>query len=130
MGELGEPGPGVLTIRDLDFEALVELGPPATLWLAGNADGSITSSLARLLAGLHAQLIAARVRDVVVDIRRLEFMSASCFNTLVSWLTSITELPPAERYQLQFESNTAIPWQRRSLRTLACFATDLVTVET
>lgn len=117
-----------LAIHDLDFEAAVELAPRARLRLGGSADGMISGELAGLLAALHARLIADHVRDVVVDIRTLEFMNAACFNALVGWLTMITELPPDERYQLQFESNTEIPWQRRSLRTLACFATDLVTV--
>lgn len=119
-----------LAIRDLDFEAAVELAPRATLRLVGNADSAICDPLAALLTGLHARLRAAGTRDVVVDIRALEFMTASCFNTLVAWLALITELPADERYRVQFESNIAIPWQRRSLQTLACFATDLVTVET
>jgi hypothetical protein len=42
----------------------------------------------------------------------------------------INDLPPEQRYQLRFAPNPAIPWQRRSLRTLSCFATDLVVVET
>jgi hypothetical protein len=118
-----------LGIRDVHFQAAVELAPHATLRLAGNADSSSSAGLAVLLDGLHARLLAAHAHDVVVDIRMLEFMNASCFNAIVSWLSMITELPPGERYLLKFESNTSIPWQRRSLRTLACFATDLVTVD-
>jgi hypothetical protein len=119
-----------LEIRDLDFEAVVQLAPRPTRRLGGNAEGAVSDALEALLTSLHARLHAAGAREIVVDIRTLEFMSAACFNALVAWLTLITELPAAERYQLQFASNLAIPWQRRSLDTLACFATDLVTVAT
>jgi hypothetical protein len=56
-------------------------------------------------------------------------MSASAFNELVTWLGSIHELPEEKRYKLRLLSNPDIHWQRRSLKTLSCFAIDLVSVE-
>ena len=116
-----------LAIRDLDFEAKAELDPPR-LRLTGNADGTIVASLEELVTGLHRRLVDARARAIAVDMRALEFMNASCFNVFVNWIGTITELAEDQRYCLEFESNPAIPWQRRSLQTLACFATDLVKV--
>ncbi len=97
--------------------------------MSGNADTRIVDSLHALVAGLHARLHAEHARHITVDLSRLEFMNASCFNVLVNWLQLVTELAPHERYQLRFATNQAIPWQRRSLRTLSCFATDLVVLQ-
>ena len=115
-----------LAIRDLDFEAKVELSAPPRLLLSGNADGTIVAHFAGLILDLHHKLLELHAKSITVDIRALEFMNASCFNVFVNWIGVITDLPLDERYRLDFEANPAIPWQRRSLKTLACFATDLV----
>jgi hypothetical protein len=117
-----------LAIHGIDFAAAGALAPPG-LSLSGNADGTIVQQLRELVAELHRSLVEASARRVRVDLRGLEFMSASCFNVFVSWLTLILELAPGDRYQLVFAPNATIPWQRRSLHTLSCFATDLVTIE-
>lgn len=118
-----------LAIRDLDFEAAASLEGQPELRMVGSADGTIVAQLGSLVNDLHEKLVAAGVRELIVDIKRLEFMNATCFNVFVAWLNLILELTPEQRYQLRFRTNTSIPWQRRSLRTLSCFATDLVTVE-
>jgi hypothetical protein len=118
-----------LDIRDLDFEAKVELAETPRLELIGNADGTIVAHFAGLILDLHHKLVETNARAVTVDIRALEFMNASCFNVFVNWIGVITELPDEQRYRLDFEANPAIPWQRRSLKTLACFATDLVGID-
>ena len=120
-----------LAIRDLDFEAKVELADPARprLELKGNADGTIVAHFAGLILDLHHTLLENKARTITVDIRALEFMNASCFNVFVNWIGVITDLPADQRYRLDFEANPAIPWQKRSLKTLACFATDLVGIE-
>ena len=115
-----------LAIRDLDFEATVELEPAPTLHLSGTADGTIVAHFAGLVLDLHHALVASNARAVAVDIRALEFMNASCFNVFVNWIGVITDMPLEQRYRLEFASNAAIPWQGRSLKTLSCFATDLV----
>lgn len=121
-------GGAELAIRDLDFEATVQLEAPAQFRLAGNADGAIVAQLTTLIGDLHARLAQGDIREVTVDIRGVEFMNASCFNVFVSWVNMIHELPPESRYLLRFSIHPGIPWQRRSLRTLSCFATDLVQV--
>lgn len=118
-----------LAIRVLDFEAATRLDATPELKLIGSADTSIVGAFAALIDELHGQLVIAGAHTIVVDIRALEFMNASCFNVLVNWLGLIHELEPAKRYHLHFATNHAIPWQRRSLNTLSCFATDLVVVE-
>src|SRR5258706_15542676 len=116
-----------LCIHELDFEAAaaqLDVGPQ--LSLTGNADTRIVAALQTLVSSLHRELAELRASHVTIDISRLEFMNASCFNVFVSWLGLINELDPDRRYVLRFSTNPAIPWQRRSLRTFSCFATDLV----
>jgi hypothetical protein len=118
-------GLGELSITELDFEARAAIDE-LSLRLAGNADARFGNSLRALVTVFHSQLCTVRARQVAIDIRDLEFMNASCFNVLVSWVALINELEPEQRYELRFATNHAMPWQRRSLRTLSCFATDLV----
>ncbi|MDB4954719.1 MAG: hypothetical protein JWO36_2288 [Myxococcales bacterium] len=103
--------------------------PELELRLSGNADNAALTPLRELVGRLHRKICEVATCQIVIDIRRLEFMSASCFNVLVSWIALIQDLAPEARYKLRFKSDPAIPWQRRSLRTLSCFATDLITVE-
>jgi hypothetical protein len=116
-------------IRVLDFEAVASADSDARLRLSGNADARIVGEFETLVRDLHEGIVAHGTKRVAVDIRTLEFMNASCFNVLVAWVASINELRPEQRYQLHIATNPGIPWQRRSLRTLCCFATDLVVVE-
>jgi hypothetical protein len=125
---MGAPA-DVPSIRELDFAAEVHTGDPAELRLVGSADIVIADSLEALVGKLHEALEASNAREIVIDMRSLEFMNASAFNALVSWLGLVHEMPPERRYQFRFRSNPEIHWQRRSLRTLSCFATDLITVE-
>jgi hypothetical protein len=119
-----------LAFKDGDFVAEARLDAVAELRLAGNADGSIVTPLTTFVHDVHDQMLETRMSELAIDIRSLEFMNATCFNVLVAWVSMINDLPPEQRYQLRFATNPAIPWQRRSLRTLSCFATDLVVVET
>ena len=120
-------GVGELSIQELDFEAAAQQQEAGTaLRLTGNADGRIVAALTSLVSSLHDQLRQDEARHIDIDISHLEFMNASCFNVFVSWLGLINDLPPDQRYELRFATNPAIPWQRRSLKTLWCFATDLV----
>jgi hypothetical protein len=118
-----------LAFKDGDFVAEARLDAVSQLRLTGNADGSIVTPLTNLVHDVHDKMLETHAGELAIDIRSLEFMNATCFNVLVAWVSMINELPPEQRYQLRFATNPAIPWQRRSLRTLSCFATDLVVVD-
>lgn len=125
---MSAPG-GVPPIRAPGFSAEVRFAAEVELTLRGSADTDTAEPLTALVHQLHAELVAGTVRLVLIDISQLDFMSAASFNVLVSWVGLIQDLDPAQRYQLRFRSSTKILWQRRSLKTLSCFATDLIEVE-
>jgi hypothetical protein len=114
-----------LGFRELDFEATFDDATRA-LVLTGNADASVAKQLQSLVHAVHER---SGPKPVAVDLRGLEFMAASCFNTFVVWVGLINELAFDRRYELRFVINDSVGWQRRSLATLTCFATDIVKVE-
>lgn len=117
-------------IRDPDFSAEIAALDTFELQLSGCADGSTRKRLEALIGWLHGRLDADGAHAVVVDMTQLEFMSAASFNALVGWLAILSDLPPERRYRIRFRANPHILWQRRSLRALSCFATDVVAIET
>ena len=120
----------VPAIADPDFLADVAYGEITELRLSGTAETAATQPLGELIASIHHELRERHVNEIVVDMHSLEFMAASCFTELVAWLTRLQELAPDDRYRIRFRSNPTILWQKRSLRALSCFDTDIVTIET
>ena len=118
-----------LGIRTHGFDARVSLEPTVELQLIGSANAAVVAPLRELVGEIHGAVCAAPRAAAVVDVTSLEFMTAACFNVFVIWIELINELPPEQRYQLKFRSSPAMLWQRRSLHTLACFATDIVVVD-
>ena len=118
-----------LGIRTHGFEAWVTLEPTVEVQLIGSSNAAVLAPLRELVEQVHGAVCAGPGTVAVIDLTSLEFMTAACFNVFVVWIELINELPPERRYQLRFRSSPAMPWQRRSLHTLACFATDLVVID-
>jgi hypothetical protein len=97
--------------------------------LSGSAESSAKEALDGLLRALHVEALGQGLREVVVDVRDLEFMNSSCFKSFVFWLREAQEVDPAKQYKIRLLSDDAKHWQRRSLAALACFAADLVHIE-
>ncbi len=104
-------------------------GKELVVELVGNADHRTSERMHDLCVRLHTAALAENVIAVVIDLRQLEFMNSSSFKALVTWVSDIQDLEPAQRYKIRAFSNPGIPWQRRSLQSLQYFAVDLVTVE-
>lgn len=105
-----------------------EVDARLTLRFKGVADMASIEPLDDYLRAVHSEATRNHAASVVVDFRALEFMNSSCFKCFVEWLGTVQDLPAAERYQVVFESNRDMHWQRRSLNALRCFAMDVVTV--
>jgi hypothetical protein len=117
-----------LTIREPDFVAESSFGSEPRLKLVGSADTMIASSLRVLTDRLHKTMAKTPHREIVVDMRRLEFMSAAACNAFVGWIGLVGEMPREERYKVRFLSNGSLLWQKRTLGHLASFAPDVVVV--
>lgn len=131
MSELGLNGS--LGVAPLTLEALTSTvrheGESLVVGLIGNADLRAKKEIADMLVALHGAARRLLVREVVIDVRELEFMNSSCFKAFVSWLTDIMELPTDAQYSVRFRSNPSTLWQRRSLHALRSYALMIVKIE-
>ena len=116
-----------LRCRDLTGSTVREAGE-LLVTLNGTADGRWTVPVAEFVAAVEQEADAAPTSRVVVDFRQLEFMNSSCFKAFVTWLQHLLDMPAERRYRIRFVSDPKRHWQARSLRALACFATELVEV--
>jgi hypothetical protein len=117
----------VLRCRDLTGTTSRDAGE-LLVTLNGTADGRWTVPMAEFVAAVEQEAENTPTSRVVVDFRQLEFMNSSCFKAFVTWLQHLLDLPPERRYLIRFVSDPKRHWQARSLRALACFATELVEV--
>lgn len=115
-------------VKDIDFAAEASMNAGSLeIGLSGTADLNVKAELDRFLAEVHQHAGTFGMRQVVVDVRRLEFMNSSCLKSFVWWISSVQA---AERpYQITFLSSASMYWQRRSLNALACLASDFVSVQ-
>lgn len=119
----------VPSIQKPGFTAVAtQTGTSVGLRLTGNADMAIIDELGKFLVGLHVAALNQKVTDVQIDLRELYFMNSSCLRHLVTWLSSVNELPQAQQYRLVFMSNANLRWQARSLQALKHFAEGLVVI--
>jgi hypothetical protein len=100
-----------------------------TVRMVGCAETQAMTELDGYLKALHIEAAKAKVGAVVIDMRGLEFMNSSCFKTFVSWIGSLQDSPADSQYKVRFIAAEQKHWQSRSLGALACFAVDLITVE-
>jgi hypothetical protein len=120
LASLSQPG----------FELTAELASEGIdVRFVGTADMHAIEPLDLYLASVHSVATERRVKRVRVDFRKLEFMNSSCFKSFVSWIGNVQDLAPSTRYQIEFQSNSQMHWQRRSLNALRCFAMDVVAIE-
>jgi hypothetical protein len=97
--------------------------------LVGNADLNVTATLDQFVDEIHREACRIGAREVVVDLRELEFMNSSCLKSFVWWIGCIQKLEPASQYRIRFLAVTSRYWQRRSLGALAGLAMDLVSID-
>lgn len=95
----------------------------------GVAELNVHDRLAALLGTVHQRAADTAAAEVVIDFSQLEFMSATCLRSFISWINQLQQLPMEKQYRIRFVSNPDMPWQRRSFHALKCFATELISIE-
>ncbi|HEX3698400.1 MAG TPA: hypothetical protein VH374_23710 [Polyangia bacterium] len=119
----------VLTASAFDFNANASCGEDGmNVKMVGTADMAVRPVLDDFFARIHASAVSHHVRETILDLRGLAFMSSSCLMGVAFWISKIQELPTLDRYQLILVSNPEVPWQRRSFNALSRLASDLVSV--
>lgn len=104
-------------------------GSAFTVKMSGSAENGAIAELDGFLKQLHRLAVDAKVPEVVVDMRALEFMNSSCFKHFVAWINTLQESPADAQYKVRFVADQKKHWQNRSLGALACFAVDLIRIE-
>jgi len=94
--------------------------------LVGTADQAAADALRETLTKIHAA--RAGVREAIIDLRGVEFMSSTCLKEVLTWINDIQELDTAEQYRVRFVSSPKFHWQKRSLHTVRCFAMELISI--
>jgi hypothetical protein len=123
--------PSVTNIATEDLTSETSLdGTTLATKLSGSAENESKAALEVYLAAVHQAATTAAVTEVTVDLRALEFMNSSCIKACVTWIGTVQDAPKASQYRLRFLSDSKKDWQSRSLKALACFAADLISVET
>ena len=124
------PATPALSIIGTDFSAVAQISAESVVAvLAGNADLRSNRDLDAFLANLDAEAVRLDAREVVVDLRGLQFMNSSCIKSFITWISVVEERTEGPRYHICFLSNPALHWQKRSLHALTCFAADLISVQ-
>jgi hypothetical protein len=113
-----------------DLKTETEIARSAfTVKMSGSAETAATTELDGFLKRLHQSAVTAKVPEVVIDIRGLEFMNSSCFKQFVTWISTLQESPADAQYRVRFIADEKKHWQSRSLGALACFGIDLIRIE-
>ncbi len=101
-----------------------------TVNLEGEADLESTSLIGRALQNAHLEAQRRGASEVALDLTQLLFVNSSGIKHFVAWLRDASRLPQNIAYRIRIISSPLIPWQRRSLNALRCFAPDILTIET
>jgi hypothetical protein len=95
--------------------------------VAGTATQRDVAPLEELFARMVEACVGGEVREVVVDLRDLEYLNSAHFKTLVSWVGRMGGL--GRRVGVRLRANEKYHWQQRSLHALQHLAESFVTVE-
>lgn len=120
-----------MSIHQSNFQSTPEYEPgQLTVKLAGEGNLDAIDAIKTILTGAHAEAQRLAVKEVVVDLTELEFLNSSGIKHFVSWLREASLLPAEGAYAIRLVSSPLVPWQRRSLNALQCFAPKLLTIDT
>ena len=99
-----------------------------TIKLTGEGNLDAVDAIRTVLTGAHSEAQRVGVKEVVIDLTELEFLTSSGIKHFVSWLREASLLGD-EAYAIRFLSSPKVSWQRRSLQALQIFASKLLTIE-
>lgn len=123
---------GILqSVRAPDLHAvLLHVDDRLRISLEGRAESDERPMLGDFLTSADGHAQRLKIREVEIDLRALKFMNSSCFKEFVLWVSTVKGHPKDRQYRMKFLASKKIRWQSASLHSLACFAIDLVQIDT
>ncbi len=118
----------LMNVVDQKFKgALMNSGLELTVVLEGTlSQPEPQPVLDPFFKSVHAQATSRLVRQVKIDMMKLEFMNSASFKSFLTWISLIQTLPTDARYNLAFEHSKSRRWQSTSVHALKCFGPELV----
>lgn len=95
----------------------------------GSAEAESQEAMRVALDAFHNTAVDSASRIVILDLRAVEFASASCVLLLVQWGQRVEEMEEGMRYQILVRSDPHVAWQRRGVPLLASAASRVVVLE-
>src|SRR5262245_6934064 len=83
--------------------------------------------LSPVFTEVHDRAVETRLREVVLDLRRLEYANAGVWRCIVEWLRRIRE--SRWQYRLRVRSELSYRWQRVGLPALSIFGDDWLQID-
>jgi anti-anti-sigma factor len=119
------------SIRSVTTETLMAegaaVGDLVEVRMRGSAELGSKATLDEFLADVFEASHGRR--EVVVDIRKLEYMNSSALKSLLAWIVRVRDLPEPRRHKIRFLSNPELHWQQRSLHSLVSMCGEVLEVE-
>lgn len=95
----------------------------------GSAEAESHDAMRVALDAFHNTAVDSGSGMVTLDLRALEFASASCVLLLVQWTQRVEDLDEGMRYQIVVRSDPHVAWQRRGVPLLASAASRVVVLQ-
>jgi hypothetical protein len=110
--------------------AILRLLPDGSVQVEGRIlSRHAEEEIERCLRGFHADVLKEERREVVVDVRHLEWITESAVTALVRWVLRIQRESFDKRYGVVFRINTSVPWQHGTFKALLAVAPNVVSIE-
>ena len=78
---------------------------------------------------VHNSIIERGIKQIKLDITRLQFINSSGIKELIGWITKLDYISENNRYMINIKINENILWQERSASTLVNLFPEYITKE-
>jgi len=94
--------------------------------MTGTADHESPAVLDAYLHALHNEAIRVGATAVEVSVREVEFLNSACIKSLTGWIGMARNLPSEQRYEVRFDFDPAIRWQKLCMQPLRSIGVVLI----
>lgn len=118
-----------LAITPINRDGVLMKVQKDTIYISGSIDNQNPESyMTPFLSELHENIIENGIKEMKVDIRKLDFLNSSGIKELVVWVMKINEEDENKKYRINFICNDNLNWQRSSISTLEYLNANIVKI--